>query len=257
MTGLQAQLDKIRSDAAECLMLGRLAPDGKRDVFIRVGEHLNALALELEKTRATTAKIATDATPQAEPADPVAQSPQADPADPVAAPNGAARGRQIIAWLLVILFGALAAGWFLWANKSPGSDRPPVTSVSSQPKPEPAPAAQENAGHAIRSSGEDGGRDVLREQVDALAARLDRLEKDLEGLKVAHNESAEPSKKDVTSQSDDQTTAATKPAGSEQKASKQTESVPLIGPPGCMQFRSYDPASGTYTALNGRRRPCR
>lgn len=30
-----------------------------------------------------------------------------------------------------------------------------------------------------------------------------------------------------------------------------------IGPPGCMHFRSYDPASGTYRALDRQRRPCR
>ena len=249
MTGLQAQLDKIRSDAAECLMLGRLAPDGKREVFIRIAEHLNALALEIEKTRVTTGKIGTEARAPA--------TPQTDPADPVAPSDETARGRQIIAWLLIILFAALAAGLFVWANKPPRSDQPLVTSVTSQPKPEPAPAAQEDAAHAIQSSGEEGPRDVLREQVDALAARLDRLEKDLDGLKAVRTEPAEPSKKEVPSPSDDQATGATKPAVPEQKASKQTESVPLIGPPGCMQFRSFDPASGTYTTLNGRRRPCR
>jgi hypothetical protein len=32
---------------------------------------------------------------------------------------------------------------------------------------------------------------------------------------------------------------------------------PTIGPPGCTQFRSFDPVSGTYTTLEGRRRQCR
>jgi BA14K-like protein len=31
---------------------------------------------------------------------------------------------------------------------------------------------------------------------------------------------------------------------------------PTIGPPGCTQFRSFDPVSGTYTTLEGRRRQC-
>ena len=54
MKDLQAHLDKIRSDAAECLLLSSLATDGKREVFTRMAEHLNALAFELEKTIATT-----------------------------------------------------------------------------------------------------------------------------------------------------------------------------------------------------------
>jgi hypothetical protein len=32
---------------------------------------------------------------------------------------------------------------------------------------------------------------------------------------------------------------------------------PTIGPAGCTQFRSFDPVSGTYTTLEGRRRQCR
>jgi hypothetical protein len=52
MTDLQAHLRKIRSDAAECLMLSNLATEGKRELFARIAEHLNALALEIEKTTA-------------------------------------------------------------------------------------------------------------------------------------------------------------------------------------------------------------
>jgi hypothetical protein len=79
--------------------------------------------------------------------------------------------------------------------------------------------------------------------------------------------------------------AEVKPAAAEEKtAAKQQESVapddskpatetvgtvPLpkrfnreareraIGPPGCMHFRSYDPASGTYRTFDGQRRQCR
>ena len=31
----------------------------------------------------------------------------------------------------------------------------------------------------------------------------------------------------------------------------------IVGPPGCTHFRSFDPASGTYRALDRQRRPCR
>ena len=47
---LQLYLGKIRSDAAECLVLGSIAGDGKREVFLRTAEHLNGLASELEKS---------------------------------------------------------------------------------------------------------------------------------------------------------------------------------------------------------------
>src|SRR5258705_7137555 len=53
MTDIRAHLDKIRSDAAECILLSSLATDGKREVFARTAEHLTALASEIEKTIAT------------------------------------------------------------------------------------------------------------------------------------------------------------------------------------------------------------
>src|SRR5258706_238727 len=53
MKDIQTHLNKIRSDAAECLLLSNLVTDGKREVFAKTAEHLNALALEVEKTIAT------------------------------------------------------------------------------------------------------------------------------------------------------------------------------------------------------------
>ena len=53
MKDIQTHLDKIRSDAAECLFLSNLVTDGKREVFARAAEHLNALASEVERTIAT------------------------------------------------------------------------------------------------------------------------------------------------------------------------------------------------------------
>ena len=54
MKDIQTHLNKIRSDAAECLVLGTLAPDGKQAMFTRIAQHLNALAMDLEKTMAAT-----------------------------------------------------------------------------------------------------------------------------------------------------------------------------------------------------------
>ena len=53
MNDIQTHLDKIRSDAAECVLLSNLVADGKGEVFARTAKHLSALALEIEKTIAT------------------------------------------------------------------------------------------------------------------------------------------------------------------------------------------------------------
>ena len=52
MKDMQVHLEKIRLDAAECLSLSILANDGKRELFVRMAEHLNGLALEVEKAMA-------------------------------------------------------------------------------------------------------------------------------------------------------------------------------------------------------------
>src|SRR5258705_8974551 len=53
MNDIRTHLDKIRSDAAECVLLSNLVADGKGEVFARTAKHLSALALEIEKTIAT------------------------------------------------------------------------------------------------------------------------------------------------------------------------------------------------------------
>ena len=71
MTEVRTQLDKIRSDAAECMLLSTLVPEGKGQVFVRAAGHLNELALELEKTGSTntadgSAERISSSAPQAE-----------------------------------------------------------------------------------------------------------------------------------------------------------------------------------------------
>src|SRR5258708_26497342 len=53
MNDIRPHLDKIRSDAAECVLLSNLVADGKGEVFARTAKLLSALALEIEKTIAT------------------------------------------------------------------------------------------------------------------------------------------------------------------------------------------------------------
>src|ERR1700722_5265194 len=98
MNDIQAHLKKIRSDAAECLVLSSLANDGKREVFIRIAEHLNALALELE----TSIKPGTGGGGASKHEEIAAFNvPQTDQ-------QPAAQRRRKLPWLLAIVVGAIS-----------------------------------------------------------------------------------------------------------------------------------------------------
>jgi hypothetical protein len=63
MKDLQAQLRKLRADAAECKLISDLATDGqKRELFARLGEHLSILADEIEAVLGTVGSDLTQAT---------------------------------------------------------------------------------------------------------------------------------------------------------------------------------------------------
>ncbi|MET4153527.1 hypothetical protein [Bradyrhizobium sp. RT7b] len=54
MKDMQAQLEKLRTDAAECALIRDLATDPKkRDLFTKLAEHLTILADEVERAIAT------------------------------------------------------------------------------------------------------------------------------------------------------------------------------------------------------------
>jgi len=298
MTDIQAHLDKIRSDAAECILLSSLATDGKREVFARTAEHLNALASEIEKTIATNIVdkgTQGESVHVARPAD-HEQAVAADIA--VAHQQPAARPRRTLPWLLVVVLGGIVAAF--WANN-------PVKEYWSllptlQLKRETSPAPQDETKRALATllSGEQAERKILMEQLGALAARLDSLVTALDNFKTSRGEIAGPSSK--VGAEERPPPAETKPSAPEEKpvrgeenrtptlespaAAKRSDAVPpatdspepvdrvgaiavpprraeldprkpTIGPPGCTQFRSFDPVSGTYTTLEGRRRQCR
>jgi hypothetical protein len=49
MKDMQAHLEKLRADAAECALISNLATEpGKRVLFARLAEHLAVLASEVE-----------------------------------------------------------------------------------------------------------------------------------------------------------------------------------------------------------------
>jgi uncharacterized coiled-coil protein SlyX len=189
MSDLQRLLQKIRADAAECHLLSNLATDGKQEVFVRVAGHLNALAQEVEKTIATNgAEGLTGATTTAgiEPGhqDRVDHVAFAADRDQAAATDreqaGAAshvrtaRSRRSIPWLLVIASAAIA-GTLIWVGHR--EDASVVAAVPS--KPQSAPASQDVAIQAMAAalSEQQRERKLLAEQVSALAARVDDLEK--------------------------------------------------------------------------------
>jgi hypothetical protein len=134
---------------------------------------------------------------------------------------------------------------------------------------------------------------MLVERVSALTNRVDSLITALESLKTARPEIAGRSTKDSVSSEEKYPDLAAKPSAQEEKSAREENltstsassvkasdsllsdsvdrvgAIPVapkppeldrrksaVGPRGCTQFRSFDPGSGTYTTLDGRRRPC-
>ena len=300
MKDIQTHLDKIRSDAAECLLLSNLVTDGKGEVFARTAEHLNALALEVGKTIATNGADTARAGDREE----------AVATDIAAAHRQqAARPRRMLPWLLVIVLGVIV-GAFFWAN-NPAKEYWSLSTLQSKHETSPAPQDETKQAIATLLSGEQAERKIWVEQLGVLAARVDNLvtalnnlETALDNLKTARAEIAGPSNKGSIGAEEKPPTAVTKPSAPEEKpvpreesrtstlespaAAKQSDRVrpatnrppiepvdrvgaipvapsraeldphkPTIGPSGCAQFRSFDPVSGTYVTLDGRRRQCR
>jgi hypothetical protein len=297
MKDIQTHLDKIRSDAAECVLLSNLVADGKGEVFARTAEHLNALALEIETT------IATNSADKGTRGESEHMARAGDREEVVATDiaavhhQQAARPRRMLPSLLVVVFGGIV-GAFFWAN-NPAKEYWSLSTLQSKHETSSAPQDETKQAIATLLSGEQAERKILMEQLSVLAARLDNLATALDNLKTA--EIARPSNKDSVGAED---TAEAKPSALEEKpvrreenrtstlespaAAKQSDGVsratdspliepvdrvgaipvpsrqaeldprkPTIGPPGCTQFRSFDPVSGTYTTLDGRRRQCR
>jgi hypothetical protein len=299
MNDIQTHLDKIRSDAAECVLLSNLVGDGKGEVFARTAKHLSGLALEIEKT------IATDSADKGTRGESVNMAraggrEEAVAADIAAAPHQqAVRPRRTLPLLLVIVLGGIV-GAFFWR------DNPAkvwlLYTLQSKHEASPAPEDQTKQALATLLSGEQADRKILTEQLSALAARVDNLAIAQDNLKTALAEIAGPSKS--VGAEEKPPIAETKPSAPEEKpvrgdenltsalespaAAKQSNGVPpataspliepvdrvgaipapprraeldprksTIGPSGCMHFRSFDPVSGTYTTLDGRRRECR
>jgi hypothetical protein len=324
MTDIQTHLSKIRSDAAECILLSGLATDdARREMFVKTAQHLNLLAFEIEKTiAANSAKsphgesvtlvplaheeaVTTDIAAVDKHAAGSGDPEKAVDADIAAAHHKpAARPRRMLPWLLVIVLGGIVCA-FLWANK-PVKDHWTLLSTlpsklfALQSTHEAASSPQDDAKQALATvlSEEQADRKRLSDQIGALSARIDNLVTALGNLQISRGEVAGPPNKigveDQAPIAEPKSVAPeTKPVYREQNnipapeapaAAKQSggvsppigspESVDRVGaiavaprraeleprkpsgPVGCMQFRSFDPVSGTYTTLDGRRREC-
>jgi len=297
MNDIQTHLEKIRSDAAECVLLSNLVGDGKGEVFARTAKHLSGLALEIEKT---IAKNSADEDPRGQSVNMAraGDRQQAVATDIAKAPHPqAVRPRRMLPWLLVIVLGGIV-GAFFWRD-NPAKVRLLHTSQSKHEAP-PAPEDPTKQARATLS-GEQADRKILTEQLSALAARVDHLATAQYNLKTALAEIAGPPKS--VGVEEKPPVAETKPSAPEEKpvrrdqnltsalespaAARQSNGVPpattkplsepdrvgaiavpprpaeldprkfAIGPSGCTHFRSFDPVSGTYTTLDGRRRECR
>lgn len=283
MKDLETHLDKIRSDAAECLLLSSLVSDGKREVFAKTAQHLNALALEVEKAIASS-RVNSGASGDRE--NVARQGEIATDVD--ATPHQRAVRRRALPWILVVVAGGIvgAVVWNTDLTNPYWSTR--ATSIATRD--------ETKWDIAEILSNEQADRKKLMDQLTGLVARVDDLARSLhlhdtpsaESFGKANTKSAEnppsagaalsvqeegPARRTESGASISESPAAAKrPAlpptdvgPGEQVGTISTPARPVelgerkatTGPAGCMQFRSFDAASGTYTTLDGRRRPCR
>lgn len=165
MKDMQAHAKKIRSDAAECLMLSNLVTEERRHLFARIADHLNSLALEIETE--TTTNIADRPIAVNQP-EVVSVNHDAAPANQLQqAPRS---WRQLTLSLLVTLI--VVAGAFFWAM-----NRAEIHSLSLAnllPKTNPAPNDLKNELATILSD-QTNERKAIRDQLSAVTVRLDDL----------------------------------------------------------------------------------
>lgn len=176
MSDIQTQLEKLRREAAECLVLSNLAKEPeKQQLFARVAEHITGLAAAVQNELATQPANAV----------PAAKT-------PVAAQKATTRSRQMLPWFVVVIFLA-AAGALVWPRAEKAAPSVAALEAKAVPpleaKAEPPQATQEDTKQTITNvPAAEENRKVLSEQLGALAARVDNLEK-------ARAEIAEPETK--------------------------------------------------------------
>jgi hypothetical protein len=204
MKDIQALLDKIRSDAAECLLLGSLAVDGKREVFVKTAEHLKALASEVEKA------IATNGVDIAR-----AENREQTIASEIAPAHHqqALRPRRTLPWFLaIVILGGIVGGIFGTNHLAKGNWSLPtslsksallsnftlLTKYATSASTQETKLDETKQAIATVVSGElAADRKMLIEQLGALGARIENLQKALDNQKAVRAEMAAPSNKEA------------------------------------------------------------
>ena len=212
MKDMQAHVRKIRSDAAECLVLSNLVTEERRHLFGRIAEHLNSLALEIETEAVTNVPDEPSAMPYQQvnfAAQPNAPAEATAPADP----QQAARSRRQLPWsLLVVLI--VIAGAVLWAV-----NRTESTLSNLLPK---TGAEFRASAHELATllSEERGERKALSDRLSALIARLDSLAKELDDLKSLRAGTTAPSTRGSVAQEDQSSGTEAKPQPAEEMGTR-------------------------------------
>jgi hypothetical protein len=182
MSDIQRALEKLRGEVAECLVLSNLATDPqRRELFARVAEHITGLVSAAQNELAV------------EPANVVqaADLKKVDALDPPVPPRQRTTSHRI-AWVSAVALAAAAgiatAGAYVLASAEKGSFTALEANIVSPPTPQEdtkqAIAELKQAIAEFRSAEEDK-RELLSQELAALAARVAKFEK-------ARAESVEP-----------------------------------------------------------------
>lgn len=284
MKDMQAHAKKIRSDAAECLVLSSLVSEERRPLFGRIAEHLNSLALEIE----TETLNGVPDEPSPEP------GPHAEqPAVPIDQKRAGRSWRLLPRSLPVVLIvSAVAAVWAVNRTHFTFSNQLPKAAAESQ-------ASAHDFATLLSEEREE--RRIFSDQLSAVITRLDSLAKDVDDLKALRagipalstrggvgqedpslgKEATPPAAEETVTRAESSSASSATPAAALTKdpapssnspppgetsdqvgaiSATRTEPDPrklTTGPAGCTHFRSFDPVSGTYTTFDGRRRQCR
>jgi hypothetical protein len=192
MSDVQKVLEKLRGEAAECLVVSNVATDPeKRELFARVAEHIGGLASAVQNELVVPAN-AVDVVNR-EPANLIlgSESKKAKAANSTIVPKYATELLRMHPWLAVVVLLAAAAAFVLIRAEKDSS----FTALEAKVDPPQAPREATNQAIADLKqtimdfrSAEDDKRRLLSQQLDALAARIDNLEK-------ARAEIAEPTTK--------------------------------------------------------------
>lgn len=192
MSDVQRVLEKLRSEAAECLVVSNVATDPeKRQLFARVAEHISGLASAVQNELVLPPDLVDVVNQRPTEVIRGSGSKEAKAANSTIVPKHATELLRMHPWLAVAVLLAAAGAFVLIRAETDSS----FTALEAKVDPPQAP--QEATNQAIADlkqtimdfrSAEDDKRSLLSQQLDALATRVDNLEK-------ARAEIAEPTTK--------------------------------------------------------------